>query len=69
MTQPRPGDHELTTNELRAVAAYAAACAEPALVLFDQVRPDDRRPAAALQAPPSGDWSRNASHHSDLATC
>jgi rifampin ADP-ribosylating transferase len=37
-------------DELRAIAAYAVACAEPALVLFHKARPDDPRPAAALQA-------------------
>ena len=48
--QTRSGDVELTTDELRAVAAYAAACAAPALLLFDRARPDDPRPAAALAA-------------------
>lgn len=48
---PTPtGDFELTTSELRAVAAYALACAEPALVIFEQAEPDDPRPAAALEA-------------------
>ena len=37
-------------DELRAVVGYAVACAEPALVLFQKVRPDDTRPAAALHA-------------------
>jgi rifampin ADP-ribosylating transferase len=37
-------------DELRAVAAYAVACAEPALVVFRKARPDDPRPAAALEA-------------------
>jgi rifampin ADP-ribosylating transferase len=44
------GDFELTTDELRAVAGFAAACAEPALVIFRRERPDDARPAAALDA-------------------
>src|SRR6476620_1905407 len=44
------GDFALTTDELRAVAAYAVACAEPALVIFEKVHPDDPRPAAALEA-------------------
>ena len=44
------GDIELTMDELRAVAGYAVACAEPALVIFDKDRPDDPRPAAALHA-------------------
>ena len=48
--QTRSGDFELTMDELRAVAGYAVACAEPALALFQKARPDDPRPAAALQA-------------------
>ena len=36
-------------DELRAVAAYAVACAAPAL-LFERAHPDDPRPAAALDA-------------------
>jgi hypothetical protein len=35
-------------DELRAVARYAVACAEPALVIFHRERPDDARAAAAL---------------------
>ncbi|MBK8445693.1 MAG: NAD(+)--rifampin ADP-ribosyltransferase [Micropruina sp.] len=46
----RPGDFELTLEDLRAVAGYALACATPALVLFEQAAPDDPRPGAALQA-------------------
>ncbi|HYN98176.1 MAG TPA: exonuclease SbcC [Actinomycetota bacterium] len=34
--------------ELREVAGYAAACAEPALAIFERHRPDDPRPRAAL---------------------
>ena len=37
-------------DELRAVAGYAVACAEPALVIFRKANPDDGRPAAALDA-------------------
>ena len=48
--QTLSGDFELTMDELRAVAAYGVACAEPALVLFQKARPDDARPAAALHA-------------------
>ena len=48
--QTRSGDFELTMDELRAIAGYAVACAEPALVLFEKDRPDDRRPATALEA-------------------
>ncbi len=43
-------DFELTTDELRAVAAYAVACAAPALVIFTRACPDDPRPSAALEA-------------------
>ncbi len=48
--QTAPGDFELTMDELRAVAGFAAACAEPALVLFEKACPEDPRPAAALAA-------------------
>jgi rifampin ADP-ribosylating transferase len=44
------GDFELTMDELRAIAAYAVACAAPALVIFTRASPDDPRPAAALDA-------------------
>ena len=44
------GDFELTMDELRAIAGYGAACAEPALVLFTKDRPEDPRPAAAIRA-------------------
>ncbi|SES21290.1 rifampin ADP-ribosylating transferase [Pedococcus cremeus] len=44
------GDFGLTTDELRAVAGYAVACAEPALVIFEKAHPGDCRPAAALHA-------------------
>ena len=37
-------------DELRAVAGYTGACADPALVIFQKDLPDDPRPAAALQA-------------------
>ncbi len=39
----------LDLAEPRAVTAYAAACAEPALPLFERERPDDPRPRAALE--------------------
>jgi hypothetical protein len=41
---------ELSLCELRAVAGYAAACARPALAVFERERPDDRRPRAAVDA-------------------
>jgi rifampin ADP-ribosylating transferase len=46
----RSGDFELTMDELRAIAGYAVACAQPALVVFQKARPEDPRPAAALHA-------------------
>jgi rifampin ADP-ribosylating transferase len=48
--QTRSGDIEVTMDELRAVAGYAVACAEPALVIFRKACPGDGRPAAALDA-------------------
>jgi rifampin ADP-ribosylating transferase len=48
--QTRSGDFALTMEELRAVAGYAVACAEPALVIFLRAHRDDPRPAAALDA-------------------
>ena len=39
---------ELRLRELRGVAGYAVACARPALAIFEQERPDDRRPRAAI---------------------
>jgi rifampin ADP-ribosylating transferase len=48
--QTHSGDFVLTMDELRAVAGYAVACAEPALVIFQKHLLDDPRPAAALQA-------------------
>jgi hypothetical protein len=44
------GSIELSRSELRAVAAYAAACARPALAIFERERPDDPRPRAAIEA-------------------
>ncbi|RDI50118.1 putative immunity protein [Nocardia mexicana] len=41
---------ELGMDELREVAGYAVACAEPALAIFERERPDDRRPRAAIEA-------------------
>jgi hypothetical protein len=40
----------LSVSELRAVAAYAAACARPALLIFERDRADDARPRAAVDA-------------------
>lgn len=44
------GDFALTTDELRAVARYAADAAAAVLPVFTQACPDDPRPAAALDA-------------------
>ncbi|QFG23528.1 putative immunity protein [Actinomadura sp. WMMB 499] len=41
---------ELSLAELREVARFAAACARPALVIFERDRPDDRRPRTAIDA-------------------
>jgi hypothetical protein len=41
---------ELTMTELRHITAYAAACAQPALAIFEHHHPDDRRPRAAIDA-------------------
>ncbi|GAA4013010.1 hypothetical protein GCM10022247_39530 [Allokutzneria multivorans] len=41
---------ELSTDELRAVTAFAVACVEPALALFERHCPDDDRPRAAISA-------------------
>jgi hypothetical protein len=41
---------ELDLSELRAVTAYAVACARPALEIFERDRPDDPRPRAAIDA-------------------
>jgi len=40
----------LDLAELRAVTAYAVACAEPALAIFASARPADDRPRAAIEA-------------------
>jgi hypothetical protein len=56
--QTRSGDFELTMDELRAIAGYAVACAEAALVLFQKARPDDPRPAAALHAARAAELAR-----------
>jgi rifampin ADP-ribosylating transferase len=45
-----PVDFDLSMDELRAIARYCAACAQPSLVLFERAVPDDPRPAAALEA-------------------
>ncbi len=44
------GDPELTMDEVRAVARYAAGCAEQTLGVFSRACPTDPRPAQALDA-------------------
>jgi hypothetical protein len=41
---------ELALDEIRAVARFAARCAQDVLPLFEDVHPDDPRPRAALEA-------------------
>ena len=41
---------ELSVSELRAVVGFAVACARPVRTIVERVRPDDRRPRAALDA-------------------
>lgn len=45
-----PGDVALSVGDLRAVVRYAVESAEEVLPLFEQDRPDDRRPRAAVEA-------------------
>ena len=42
------GDFELTMSELRCVAQFVFESAEPLLVRFEQLVPDDDRPRAAM---------------------
>jgi hypothetical protein len=44
------GDFQLTMDELRVVARYAVESAEEVLPLFEEARPHDRRPRAAIDA-------------------
>ena len=44
------GDFELTMDELRAVARFAAGSAEEVLPIFEAAHPDDPRPRAAVAA-------------------
>lgn len=44
------GDFELTMDELRAVARFVAESAQTALPLFEEARPLDTRPRAAIDA-------------------
>ena len=44
------GDVLLTADELCVVTRFAVESAEPVLALFEEVRPDDARPRAAVEA-------------------
>lgn len=44
------GDFDLTQDELRIVAQYAAEAAQSVLVEFERARPDDPRPRVAIDA-------------------
>ncbi|MGW2475179.1 putative immunity protein [Streptomyces sp. NPDC001665] len=44
------GDFELSMSELRVVARYAAEAAEGVLTVFEDARPGDGRPRAAIDA-------------------
>lgn len=41
---------DLTLDDLRAVAGYAALCASSVLPIFEQLRPTDMRPHNAIEA-------------------
>jgi hypothetical protein len=41
---------ELSTQDLRVVARYAAECAQEALSIFEESHPDDRRPRVAIES-------------------
>lgn len=47
---------EITEDHRKGLALWAADCAERALQVFEQARPDDRRPRKALDAARS--WAR-----------
>jgi hypothetical protein len=40
----------LTDDDHRLLAAWAALCAEHVIALFEEIRPDDHRPRAAIEA-------------------
>ncbi|GEB48408.1 MULTISPECIES: putative immunity protein [Streptomyces] len=50
MTASVSGDFELTMDELRVVARYAAEAARGILPVFEEAHPEDPRPRAALDA-------------------
>jgi hypothetical protein len=44
------GEVELSAQDLRVVARYAAECAQEVLPIFEEIHPGDRRPRAAVEA-------------------
>ena len=55
----RPADAiELSDEDLRAVAGFAAACAQDALSIFEDEHPYDRRPREAIEASLAFVWRR-----------
>ncbi len=44
------GEIDLSIDDLRAVAGYAAECAQAALAIFESARPGDARPREAIEA-------------------
>ncbi|MFC0002833.1 putative immunity protein [Micromonospora siamensis] len=44
------GDVQLSPDDLRVVARYAAQCAQDALSIYEAAHPGDRRPRAAVEA-------------------
>ncbi|TDO54878.1 hypothetical protein EV643_101669 [Kribbella sp. VKM Ac-2527] len=46
----KAGEVELSMQDLRVVARYAAECAQEALPIFETSHPDDRRPRAAVES-------------------
>lgn len=50
MTSANGGDFDLTMDELRAVVAFAAGCAQSLLPEFEAQAPEDSRPREALNA-------------------
>nr|WP_026196763.1 hypothetical protein [Sciscionella marina] len=59
---------ELSMAELREVAGYASACAQPALTIFEGAFPADPRPRAAIDAAQAfADGAERSKHIRDCA--
>ncbi len=54
-------------DELREIARYAAACANPALAIFESERPQDERPRVAIDAALS--FANGATRSKSLREC